>query len=174
MNKDKLIELINAGYSTYNISEEMEKGQTTVRHWLKKFNLKTKSTIILSGDRYCKNSVCNKKLKGKQILYCSNKCYQKCVNKEHKTYFWSKKRGLKKKKELVKLLGGKCEECGYHKNLAALAFHHKNPEEKLFNINQRICSNLRTEELIKEVKKCKLLCMNCHTALHNPDYEVEN
>lgn len=28
--------------------------------------------------------------------------------------------------------GGKCEHCGYNKNLAVLEFHHKNPEEKEF------------------------------------------
>jgi hypothetical protein len=28
--------------------------------------------------------------------------------------------------------GGKCEHCGYKANLAALEFHHRNPEEKDF------------------------------------------
>lgn len=28
-------------------------------------------------------------------------------------------------------LGGKCQECGYNKNIAALEFHHINPDEKI-------------------------------------------
>lgn len=28
--------------------------------------------------------------------------------------------------------GGKCECCGYNKNLSALEFHHINPDEKKF------------------------------------------
>lgn len=30
-------------------------------------------------------------------------------------------------------LGGKCQECGYNKNIAALEFHHINPDEKEFH-----------------------------------------
>ena len=41
-------------------------------------------------------------------------------------------RGLKRKYEAIMSRGGRCELCGYNKNLAALEFHHKNPSEKEF------------------------------------------
>ncbi len=43
-----------------------------------------------------------------------------------------KLRGLKRKYEYVIKRGGKCEHCGYDKNLAVLEFHHRNPEDKEF------------------------------------------
>lgn len=49
-----------------------------------------------------------------------------------------KLRGLKRKYEYVVKRGGKCEHCGYDKNLSALEFHHRNPEEKEYmNIDNR-------------------------------------
>ena len=43
-----------------------------------------------------------------------------------------KLRGLKRKYEAILAKGGKCEKCGYDVNIAALEFHHLNPEEKEF------------------------------------------
>ena len=43
--------------------------------------------------------------------------------------------------------GGKCEHCGYNANLSALEFHHKNPEEKEFQIDIRAFSNHSLEKL---------------------------
>ena len=40
------------------------------------------------------------------------------------------------KKEAVKRKGGKCEICGYNKNIAALHFHHKDPETKNFALSK--------------------------------------
>ena len=34
--------MINQGLSTHQIAKKTGKGQTTIRHWLKKFGLKTK------------------------------------------------------------------------------------------------------------------------------------
>lgn len=47
-------------------------------------------------------------------------------------YQQQKLRGLKRKYEIVQMRGGKCERCGYNKNLAALDFHHRNPDTKKF------------------------------------------
>ena len=41
-----------------------------------------------------------------------------------------KLRGLKRKYSAILEYGGKCQKCGYHQNLSALEFHHRNPEEK--------------------------------------------
>ena len=54
--------------------------------------------------------------------------------KKDKAYyrFNSSRRRLKKK--LVEYKGGKCEICGYDKCIAALDFHHLNPNEKDYSI----------------------------------------
>lgn len=62
----------------------------------------------------------------------------------------SKKRH-KLKEALVKYKGGKCEICGYNKCIAALEFHHINPDEKDFGISNGNIVSL--ERLKKEADK---------------------
>lgn len=85
-----------------------------------------------------------------------------------------KLRGLKRKYEYILRRGGKCECCGYNKNLAALEFHHRNPEEKEFQVDARAFSNHSLEKLERELEKCSLLCANCHRERHNQDLIMEN
>ena len=83
-------------------------------------------------------------------------------------------RALKRKLELIELKGGKCQKCGYDKNIAALDFHHINPEEKSFQIDSRHLSNTHIDKLKTEVNKCILLCANCHRELHYEKYNKDN
>lgn len=85
-----------------------------------------------------------------------------------------KKRALLRKYEEIMRRGGACEICGYCKNIAALEFHHKNPEEKEFNIDMRKFSNMTLEKLEAELEKCILVCANCHRELHNKSLTMEN
>lgn len=65
---------------------------------------------------------------------------------------------------LIAYKGGKCERCGYDKCIDALEFHHVNPNEKSFDIAQKILMN--EEALKKEADKCILVCSNCHRKIH--------
>ena len=84
-----------------------------------------------------------------------------------------KLRGLKRKLELILYKGGKCEVCGYNHNIAALEFHHINPDTKEFQLDMRHLSNTSLDKLKVESDKCKLLCANCHRELHNQDLTLE-
>lgn len=65
---------------------------------------------------------------------------------------------------LIKYKGGKCEICGYDKDVPRVYhFHHRNPAEKDFSISQ---SSLSFDKLKLEVDKCDLLCANCHAEVH--------
>jgi hypothetical protein len=83
-------------------------------------------------------------------------------------YNTQKLRGLKRKLELIKSRGGKCELCGYDRNIAVLEFHHINPDEKEFQLDMRHLSNTSLERLKEEADKCQLLCANSHREVHNP------
>ncbi len=76
----------------------------------------------------------------------------------------------KRKREFIlslkMLKGSKCEICGYDKNAGVLNFHHT--EKKQFGFNSKDLWKHSFEDLVKEVKKCKLLCANCHQDLHHP------
>jgi hypothetical protein len=59
-----------------------------------------------------------------------------------------------------------CSKCGYAKCFAALEFHHRQSEVKKFSISYILDCKV-TKERIKEIKKCDLLCANCHREHHN-------
>lgn len=43
-----------------------------------------------------------------------------------------------------------------------LQFHHRNPQEKSFNIGEWIKKGVSIETLQAEIAKCDVLCANCH------------
>jgi hypothetical protein len=108
--------------------------------------------------------ICGTALEGKQTMFCSITC----KNKHHQSYAAQKGRGLARKLELVKSAGGHCSICGYDRNLAALAFHHIDSEEKDFKLDMRSLSNRTLNSVLTELDKCILVCHNCHAELHNP------
>lgn len=116
--------------------------------------------------------ICNKKLEGKQQKYCSPTCHNKNGNHNYQSYVLQQQRALKRKKDLVQLLGGSCAICGYHKNYAALEFHHIDPKEKDHNLDSRKLSNSTWDWCLNEAKKCQLLCSNCHAEYHHPQFQI--
>ena len=75
-------------------------------------------------------------------------------------YQYVKNSRTRLKERLLYVMGGKCQICGYDKCQHALEMHHINPEEKEFSIGQN--TNLATEKVLNEAKKCVLVCANCH------------
>src|SRR4051794_26197176 len=116
--------------------------------------------------------VCDTTLLGRQRLYCSARCKASVTNNKHQNYASQQKRGNDRRAELIRLKGGCCEKCGYSRNQAALCFHHDHPRNKLFQIDIRKCSNSSWPTLLREADKCTLLCLNCHSELHNPTFST--
>ncbi len=67
----------------------------------------------------------------------------------------------KKKERLVSLFGGECQICGYKKYAGALDFHHLNRKQKEFSLSVKGLS-YSWKSILKEARKCILLCKNCH------------
>lgn len=63
-----------------------------------------------------------------------------------------------------KLMGG-CVICG-SMELINLTFHHLNPENKEKTISELVNRYLR-HRLFKELKKCVVICRDCHNTLHH-------
>lgn len=131
-----------------------------------KFNNKATPKRKKKGEcRVCATPIgCNAK-------FCSPVCREKFFTSKRLTPEESKARissRLTKSREVFKqravdLLGGKCVICGYCRCLWALCFHHNNPEEKDFTISLYI---RKWESVELELKKCSLLCSNCHWEVH--------
>lgn len=75
------------------------------------------------------------------------------------------------KERLLYVMGNKCQICGYDKCKHALEMHHINPDEKSFSIGQN--TNLATEKVLNEAKKCILVCANCHREIEYGLCEAE-
>ena len=80
-----------------------------------------------------------------------------------------KQRWIERKEKAVEYKGGKCQDCGYDKCIAALEFHHLDPASKEANWNKiRLWEWSRVEN---ELDKCSLLCSNCHRERHHLPYK---
>lgn len=61
----------------------------------------------------------------------------------------------------------KCTKCGFS-HIAALDFHHTDPTQKDGNIH-RFVSNGQFTKVREEIKKCIVLCANCHRVHHHQE-----
>jgi len=61
--------------------------------------------------------------------------------------------------------GSKCVLCGYHRCIEALEFHHRNPNEKDFQVS-KVRYKSFDENIKNELDKCDLVCANCHREIH--------
>lgn len=106
------------------------------------------------AQTFCKE--CKKELRRK--YYIKNK---DMILKEQKA---KRKDRLKLYTEYKKTL--KCEKCDENR-WYVLEFHHRDKEDKSFNIG-RIAydSTVDFSLLLEEIKKCDVLCRNCHAELH--------
>jgi len=55
-----------------------------------------------------------------------------------------------------------CEEDRWY----CLDFHHKNESNKKHDISYMAKNGYSTDAILKEIKKCIVLCKNCHAELH--------
>lgn len=78
------------------------------------------------------------------------------------------------KQRIVDAMGGKCCVCGYNKCHDALALHHIDPSKKEMGIGSIRASPVSWDKIIAEVKKCILVCHNCHSEIHNGMIDVSN
>lgn len=78
----------------------------------------------------------------------------------------------KRKKAALDYLGNKCIACGFEyngRNAAAFEFHHRDPNEKLFQIGNQLV-NKAWKTILAELDKCDLLCSNCHNLEHSEEF----
>jgi len=171
MEKQYLEDRISENLSLREIAKLTGLSPSTIRHWTKKYGLKSNHKSILESKglvkvygkyRHC--PVCKtdveterfytKRNKKNSSGYCID-CTSRLSHERKKAF----------KKECVEYKGGKCIECGYSKCVNAMDFHHRDPKEKDFEIS-KLPSKKLTDKVKKELDKCDLLCCRCHRELH--------
>jgi len=65
-----------------------------------------------------------------------------------------------------------CAECGYKEHHAALHFHHL--RDKKYNIAMLLGDGTKFSRVKNEVRKCIILCANCHSIHHHNERSESN
>lgn len=157
MGKKELENYIEQNFTIRRIAQKTNKSAGSVRHWLKKYNLKTKTRTKESVCKFCGERDPKKLMRSGCGRLSKSRC-KKCHN------LYSINRFRQNKIKAVEYKGGKCIICGYNKCMRSLSFHHKNPKTKDLEWNKMRSWNL--EKIKKELDKCDLLCNNCHGEVH--------
>lgn len=55
-----------------------------------------------------------------------------------------------------------CVDCKVQYSPWIMDFDHKNPKEKVAGISRLISNNADLEKILEEIKKCDVICANCH------------
>jgi hypothetical protein len=159
--RERLEELVAAGLTVQRIAEEVGRGATTVRYWLKKHGLSTVRRRLEAGERApsvirrCRwHGFTEHLLTSGGKRYRCRRCRVAAVSARRRRV----------KLALVEAAGGACRLCGYDRYPGALQFHHLDPAQKAFAIADRgVARSL--ERALAEARKCVLVCANCHAEI---------
>jgi hypothetical protein len=70
----------------------------------------------------------------------------------------------------VLAMGNKCHCCGYNRCQGSLDFHHAQESKKHFSISNELRVGISPRRwnsiFAKELRKCILVCKNCHYEIH--------
>ena len=102
-------------------------------------------------------------------LACQRRHYLR--NKEQRLLLNIKR--AKEAKELVNSIKSSgcilCEE----KDIVCLDFHHLDPKIKDMSLSKACNSGWSNERILKEIKKCVILCSNCHRKVEAGTLTIE-
>jgi transposase len=166
LSREDLEKLVLTGASIAEIADKLDRSKATIRHWLVRYGLSTHRT---AGRRA---SAAARDARGAGLSEVPLACPRHGLAthvREGRGYFRCRqcrqeavvRRRRKVKEILVAEAGGCCQLCGYGRCPAALQFHHVDPETKQFGIAEAGMAR-SLDRLRIEVRKCVLLCSNCH------------
>jgi hypothetical protein len=147
--------LVDEGYTTRQIAEKLDTCQTNVRHYLAKYDLKTKYTRTEEAKRHCLE--CGKQLgrtRGRLVrTYCNAKCHQASIFKGRLENWLATgcfHHNDTVKKLLIAVDGEKCSVCGVNEwcgKKLSLEVDHKdgNSEDSSYTNVRLICPNCHSQ-----------------------------
>lgn len=159
MIQNLLAQYISDGLSQREIAKKEKCSQSTVKYYLKKYELKTLKSTKKIGVCTCCGETINEGNASNRGY--NKKCFTVCKKCHYKRRI---KRYQDNKRKAIEYKGGKCIHCGYNKCDASLDFHHRNPEEK--DPQWKHMRSWSISKIKVELDKCDLVCSNCHGEIH--------
>ena len=160
-----LAALVAEGLSTRQIAARLALSQTTVRHWLRRYRLRTKRPRgpdfrgVRGADPDRKVLRCARH--GPTEFWLESRGSYRCLRCRSEAV---SRRRRRLKEAMVAEAGGRCSLCGYDRYVGALQFHHRDGAAKTFGLGDR--GFTRSLAAVRsEAEKCTLLCANCHSEL---------
>jgi DNA-binding transcriptional ArsR family regulator len=157
--------LAREGLSLREIAEALDRSIATVRHWLRRWQIeradcRRKPPLPPDAPREVQMSCPRHGMTRFRLdvrgTYRCKRCAQERVAERRR----------KVKRILVAEAGGRCRMCGYDRCVAALQFHHVDPEGKSFALSDQGMTR-GLERAREEARKCVLLCANCHAEVES-------
>jgi transposase len=164
--RERLEALVEAGLSITEMSTAIGRSKSTVRHWLRRYDLQThgakgpRRTSMRRAARAAGDLAIEMECPshGETTFILEGRGYYRCKRCRAERVV---RRRQKVKEILVAEAGGRCVICGYSRNIRALHFHHLDPSLKRLGLSgQGVAYSIET--LRAEAQKCVLLCANCH------------
>lgn len=161
--RDELARVVSAGNTLAVIAEAFEVSIRTVRYWIERYDLPVprsnrRSEVDRAIEAGRRTLFRDCQAHGWTVFVIENSGRARCRKcRIERVAEWRRQA----KATLVAETGGECQLCGYDRCLAALQFHHLDPEEKSFALSLRGVTRAM-DALREEAKKCALLCANCH------------
>ena len=174
----EIIRLREDGMSIKKISKELNCSRSTVSKWcnknglgdigLKKYKELTDDEILKLKEYYKthtkKETADYFGVSETTVIKHSDKKRTGSDDAKNNAKNYRLKRRTLLKQKAVEFKGGECDLCGYKKCIQALDFHHLDPFEKEFTIAGNY--NISWKRIVNELKKCILVCSNCHREIH--------
>lgn len=165
MDHSRLERHVADGWSVRQIAAAESTSYTNVRYWLRRHGLKTVGTAsrrgkITNRPRQC---ACGETDPSKFYGNKSSVCAA-CHNG------YTIARGQIAKEKMLAHMGGRCAVCGFNAYNSALQIHHTDPKEK--DIGFRHWRGWAWSKIVDELRKCVLLCANCHAGVHSGDVDL--
>jgi transposase len=168
LSRETLEQLLAEGLTVRAMAERLRVSYTTVRHWLRKYDLMTLRGAKLAStkaarDAGVQDAVIDCPIHGPTRHIRRLDGGMRCLACRSAAVSDRRRRV---KSILVAELGGGCAICGYDRSPAALHFHHVDPSSKRFAVSLRGLS-LSLETVRAEAQRCVLLCARCHAEVES-------
>jgi transposase-like protein len=161
--REEVERLLAEGASIAKIARTLERSESSVKHWLDKWGLRTSQSVRRERAVEARRAglamtklVCRHH--GLTDFWLEGRGSYRCLKCRGE---WVARRRRKVKQILVAEAGGECRICGYDRCVTALQFHHLDPETKNFTLSYRGLTR-SIAEMRSETAKCILVCANCH------------